>query len=131
MNESEYDDPQYWWGQADRFIADARDSLKSAQSKESVLDRSHGAIERQLKAILVERTGKVRLIHDLSELMQSASLEEELPEQIQVFLKAAAKLHGIASYPTAEAIAEWVSAEGFQSFLCNTRKTWRYLNKYR
>jgi HEPN domain-containing protein len=130
MNGKEFESSRYWWAQSDARFRDALVLLNGNGTKEGALNNFHGAIERQLKGVLVQRTSKVRRVHELSELVELAKLESELPIEIGEFLRAASGLH-CAAYPRKEVLAKWTNEQGFKDFLLNVQKTTLYLNGYR
>ena len=97
-------DPKYWWALAEDCW-EVKGALEeraetSRACRQAYMDKCHGAVERQLKAILAQqgRLEDADAHHNLVRLMMRCGLWERLPLANQVHLRGLANIHNLACY---------------------------------
>lgn len=107
----------YWHNEADRCYHDATILLKHNGSREAVLEKLHGAVERDLKAVLA-RQGKLseaQKHHQLTRLAENAGVMQTLSKSQQETLHKTSNIHNITSYPEEYMLARpWYDEDVFK-----------------
>lgn len=109
---------KYWEAEADRYWSDAVVLIHGNASKESVLDKLHGTVERDIKAMLARqgRLTDAHRHHQLVRLAKDAGLWSGLDETSRKMLVCASNLHQDASYPLEEKEARiWSANNSFKA----------------
>jgi hypothetical protein len=124
--------PEYWWEEAMKHRDDAERLLYAGGSRQNVMVLYHGALERALRAIELERTGATFNEHSLARIASRAGLNkgpEALTAGHMQFLSQASGLHHEAGYPEEGVRYSWLEDDGFKVFLYHARLTYSHLQE--
>lgn len=108
----------YWRNEADRCYHDGVILLKYDGSREATLEKLHGAVERDLKAILASqgKLGDFQKHHQLFRLAKDANVWKTLPEDLRDAVISTSNLHNATSYPAAHIAARpWYDDDSFKN----------------
>ena len=113
-------DPNYWWDLAEdcwEVKTCLRQSASNSRAcRRAYVDKCHGAIERQLKAILAQQ-GRLEdedATHNLVMLFYKVGLWGTIPLSTQVYIKGISNIHNLACYYSRSGMDQtWDTETGF------------------